>query len=550
MPRRTLSPGGKPFEFRTGVGGLPPLGGIFRAGDPATIPPNKHHMVINARITPSGLFSRPGMTKVFDTTVAECIDGITEDGNEQGQELLLYPGAPQGTLGDQQPLNAMTLRAIWPQGGDPTYSEFVAVAYGAPSQTVGDRSKVIEPLTQGFPFLFNGRAHTFMEMPKPDSQDDAAVALALIAMDLPERTRELASDDQRSCGTTGLLGAPDLLFPFGYPLGVSDVVFYPKNPFESGETISRVADVLVWSRRVDDPATPDSPVVREMLFMLMIGTADTVAVVGWDGVAETTIKLKTGLSVAMLPPLIGAQADGPFVMGSTDGTHGDYVGYLNDAGTWTELAKGLVYDYGTGGAPAAPGELALEVDHWGAYKETYSGRGIIAFQGLMKVLYSGSWIDGRGIWAFEMGSSGAWDVRVATFEAATYTAQGEASVALQPRPLLYLPVDVLNQQLVAGAIYEYEASMESRVYKAPYVGSGAGSAQYRWERRDAANVWDLWIKTVGGRLYAGGWYGPEGDAIEAALDLTASAVVVWTGGVQAAVDSAYVVTRGCLGGAP
>lgn len=104
MPRRTPDQGVKPFEFRTGVGGLPKLGGMHRAGDPATVPPHKLHMGVNIRITPEGTITRPGLETTFDTGTAECIEGMI--GPPSGAEpeplvgLVVYPAGTGGFDGD------------------------------------------------------------------------------------------------------------------------------------------------------------------------------------------------------------------------------------------------------------------------------------------------------------------------------------------------------------------------------------------------------------------------------------------------------------------
>jgi len=588
MPRRSMDGSGKPFEFRPGIGGFPPLGGIFRSGDPATIPPNKHHLVVNCRITPAGMKTRPGLSLLHSTGVSECVVALTGD-EEELSALLLYPGAVEGP-GLTPPLNAMTFRAIWPRGGDLTYSEYAAVGFGSPSKTPGALSKVIEPLALASvhtvvqptiqldfyygctamlpnllaeptdppdpltcpPFLLNGRVHAFMVMPKPDAEDQWGPAIALVAMDLPGRTRELASDAQRGTGTAGLVGDPATLFPFDDPLGTSQVVFYPQNPF-ANEAINCVMDVLVWSDRRDDP-TPGQEAnvgVRELLFMLVLGTAGTVAVVRWDGVAETLIETIFGLDLSALPPLIGAQAHGPFVVASTGGALGDYAGYLSEGGAWIELPKGLVYSFGVLGDPEPfPGEVQITVDHWGAYKETSSGRGVIAFQAVIPVVYGGVWVTGRGIWAFEMAKDGsAWNVPVATFASPGHDNFGVPSTSYGVRPKQYLPVEILNEKLVASAYYEYETDARHEVHKHPYTGVGPVTGLPVQSVFDAtADVfnaidgvstgprWDFWIKAVAGRLYAGG-------SLDAYDVTTSDTDPIFIGPTEAA-------TRGCLGSAP
>jgi hypothetical protein len=92
MPRRTPDQGVRPFEVRAGIG-TPKLGGMYRAGDPATIPLHKHHLIVNGRITPEGTISRPGLRQEFDTGVRECIDGLTETPSDtEISGILVWPG--------------------------------------------------------------------------------------------------------------------------------------------------------------------------------------------------------------------------------------------------------------------------------------------------------------------------------------------------------------------------------------------------------------------------------------------------------------------------
>jgi len=404
-------------------------------------------------------------------------------------------------------------------------------------------------------------------MPKPNAVDFYDPALALVIMDLPARASEDASEAQRSTGVVApVVGDPDSLFPFDFPLGTSQVVFYPRNPFdpEGTETINYIPDVLVWSSRNDDPTSAATPGVREILYMLVVGTEGTVALVRWDGVVETTILIKTGLDLNILPPLIGAQAYGPFIVASTDGVHGDYAGYLNDAGTWTTLAKGLVYDFqGVGGDPQPPpGEIQIAVDHWGAYKESYSGRGIIAFQGLMKYVYGAAWIDARGIFAFEMNPIGtAWDVPVATFLSPRHTALGNPSPDYITMVGQYLPVEVLGGNLVAGGHFQGEGDVTT-VYKAPYdppdpVGAdytdGSATRTNEWQTgRDylgSTSDWRLWLRTIAGRLYAGGSYVDAG--IGAVFDSVFDVTTVTSEEVfRKGHPGDLYATKGCLGTVP
>lgn len=577
MPKRTPDQGSEPFEFRPGVGGFPALGGMFRAGDPATIPDHKHHLVVNCRIKPEGLETRPGLTSVHDSGVEECIVGLTSE-PEDVDALLIYPGAPEGLDLGGSLLNPMTFRALWPVGGDLTYSEYVAVAYATPSKetvppnTGGELallSKVIEPVVpagspafdplgvgHGDVFIYQGRACQFMVVDKPDG-DDPTPALALVSMDLPKRTMEDAADAQRAIGAAAPeTGDPPDLFPHDYPLGSSKVLFYPASPFSGGQAIQEILDAFVYRTRSDSPIEA-TPGVREYVYFLMVGDAGSIAVCSWDGTVQRTVMTKAGLDLGTLWPILGGQAYGCFVVGSTDGAHGDYAGYENADGGWQELAQGIIYTINgdIGDPEPPPGEFEPTIHAWGAYKESLSGAGVVAFIGEMPMVYSGSWVPGRGAWAFQFGTDSI-ETIVATFQQPKVNAVGLPVTYPEWDAPHVFPVENLGLKLTCVVYNGYEAD-EYWVWKHDHVAgtehdddSGASKILIATTWAEITNA--FWLRNVGGRLYGGGlFYNELAATSHSVFDLTyTSADEVFRGPVLEDRVTAHCVSKGCLPGIP
>jgi hypothetical protein len=143
-------------------------------------------------------------------------------------------------------------------------------------------------------------------------------------------------------------------------------------------------------------------------------------------------------------------------------------------------------------------------------------------------------------------------------------------------------VEVLNDKLVAAGVFEYNYEADtyaySFVFKAPYdapkigpppvagvgVFAGAAVVSSQWDRNYVGDEgapppirrWDLWVRTVGGRLYAGGGAGrggwaadgepppPTGISGDVALDVTGTSnIVLWS-------EETSRVSFGCLGSVP
>lgn len=72
--------------------GFERFGGMHRSADPGSIPPHRFHLLVNARLTPAGLQSRPGLALHYDSETAECITALIETGEGQpAGALLSYP---------------------------------------------------------------------------------------------------------------------------------------------------------------------------------------------------------------------------------------------------------------------------------------------------------------------------------------------------------------------------------------------------------------------------------------------------------------------------
>lgn len=80
------------YHFRAGVGGFSFYRGMTSEGDPSAEPYEEFRWLQNMRVTPDGLFSRPGQAKRFSTLVGP-ISGIYEasDVRAPGTEYLVPP---------------------------------------------------------------------------------------------------------------------------------------------------------------------------------------------------------------------------------------------------------------------------------------------------------------------------------------------------------------------------------------------------------------------------------------------------------------------------
>ena len=365
MPRRSGDGGVKPFEFRTGIGGLPTLGGMFRSGDPATIPPHKFHLLVNMRRTPGGTITRPGLALEFDTELQECINGLTEDAGEQGGAMLVYPGAAAGFAQD------VTFRAVFPDSSA-SYSEFAFALYGPAAAVRGDQSPVVNYpggitavlTTKSRPFIFRGQAVMFAEVDRNGTQ-----AMALIGLSLPGRSFLQASDCWLNIDgpvgdplCPGPAGQPTPanpndppLWPFQHPVGSANVLVYFDNPFTTGSweidndapPDGLIDSVLAIAERSDDALTGEAG-VSEVLYFVAVDTAGPVRrrLVRWDGAIQTTefSSIPDDTQVAL-----GGQTYGPILArAGAAASADDWAAYRTESGAWSVIGG---YGWTLGASP-------------------------------------------------------------------------------------------------------------------------------------------------------------------------------------------------------
>jgi hypothetical protein len=118
MPREQNDLGIKPIEIRPGAGGMSDFGGMFRRGDPARIPPNRFHSLVNARIEDSEIQSRPGLAKTGGYLDDSCITGIIEieTGGAGGGGIAYHCDEPwQATTNAQAGEYALAASPDWEQ---------------------------------------------------------------------------------------------------------------------------------------------------------------------------------------------------------------------------------------------------------------------------------------------------------------------------------------------------------------------------------------------------------------------------------------------------
>lgn len=491
MPRRSLDQGGKPFEFRTGIGGLPQLGGMFRSGDPATIPPHKFHLLANMRRTTAGTITRPGLSLEFDTGIQECINGLTEDPGLQGGALMLYPGNIPSS-------NAATFRAIFPDASM-TYSEFVSSLYGPATQSAA-KSPVVqglagyvaastEPVPESSPFLFRGQAHYFARV----DRNGVPLQLALIAMELPERSFLQASNcwlQEQSgvvpaCpGPAGIV-APPQWFPFQHPIGSAGVVTYIDSPFAANgiwindQFLDR--DQIVASpERIDDTLTGQSGVSEVLYFLVIDDPTNEVRLLRWDGAQQTTEQVTVPIGATPdFKPVLGLTAVGPFMAACGDiiPLH-NWAAYRNEAGSWVTIAGCSVGDVQSYG-PALS---------WG-------GRGQLV------VRQSGT--GGCG----EYGNVTAFQQGAANFDTPSCVAIASSSESDSSVDLLFGAV-VVGASLYALANVSHAATGLTILGRGSFLtGLPTGYVILRHPGDGASGP--FWIQAVGDRVYVGGRFGRD-----------------------------------------
>lgn len=514
MPRRSGEQGVKPFELRTGVGGLPTLGGMFRSGDPAMIPPHKFHLLVNMRRTPGGMIARPGLALEFDTGIQECIDGLTEDAGLQGGAIMLYPGNVPSS-------NAATFRAIFPYSST-SYSEFVSALYGPATQSAA-KSPVVqglagyvpastEPVPESSPFIFRGQACYFARI----ERNGIPLQLALIAMELPGRSflqtsncwlQEQSGVVPACPGPAGIV-APPTFYPFQHPVGSATVVTYIDNPFAADgvwtadEFLER-EQIVANPERIDDILTGKPGVGEVLYFLIFKGTGGEFRLLRWDGAQQTVESVTIPIrSVSTINPWLGLAASGPFlVMGSNLGPPGDWAAVRGDSGAWTY----------TLGAPVT------DIDEYGP-AVSWGGRGHLLANALSPNLGCGG--TGVQVEAFQpgIGIFGNWDI-VSCIPFASYQ---ENSGSL----------DILDAVVCGPNLYVLLECVHfnARPWTAVSVGSFITGVPIGYVilqgDADVASAGNYWLQVVAGRVYVGGEFGrfvvsgTAGPANHAVYDVT------------------------------
>jgi hypothetical protein len=505
----------KPFELRVGIGGMPTLGGMFRSGDPATIPPHKFHMLVNVRITPSGMQERPGLSLEYNTGIEECINGMTEDQTGHGGELLLYPGADVGS-------NPATFRAVFVDQAD-DYSEFVFVLYGAPAVVRGQNSPVIAntsggtyvgPETMSNPFVFRGQACIFAKVDRNGTDTPA-----LIGMNLPDRAHLQASDCWRNsdgpvgdplcpgpAGQETPAGDSPPLWPFQHPVGSSGVITYLENPFTSGDYT--IQDVLLLQERIDDPILGTIG-VGEVLYLLVL-QGNSRKLVRWDGVRQTTENVSIPDGPAPLP-ILGKQTYGPVLVSVALLSSGDdWAALRGEDGTWSVIA----------GAGWTEGQTTDDFDS-STDAGPPSGGDVVYWGGKAHVIIAG-WFDEDG----ESGNVIQAHPQIATGfpvlrSAPSCTMCASLGSHVDPLDVKTVVVNNLAYTLFTNgsdvgprqhlAIGDFTAPSAARL-------PGTGLLLMTFDNGDSEAT-RMWIQAVGGRVYVGGQFW-QWNPITQAADVT------------------------------
>lgn len=247
MPKRTPDKGLMPFDVRVGLS-APTLGGIFRAGDPATTPPHKQHLAVNVRITPGGMITRPGMSQEFDTGTAECIDGLV--------------GAPGG--GEDEPLVGLLLA---PAGFEQTIDmpdtpgSFALVVEDDLTEpyVLIDAASPLDPnaIFSGSAFVWRGKLHAFTDVVRVNPDGSTSTVMGLVEIVLPRKR--------------GDVGTTKVLCHVAPGRNVVSVDPYP----------------AIVPQRADDLLT-GTVQIREMLYF-KVWTDDTALIMKYDGATMSEI---------------------------------------------------------------------------------------------------------------------------------------------------------------------------------------------------------------------------------------------------------------------
>ena len=158
-PRRKLRPDQGRFDFRKGIGGFPGWRGVFREGDPASIPLNSLWTLINGRFKGGSIRPRFGITEHNSTAIQAsdaCIGWIDDFQVSAPNKLWIgmdgCPGISTGTgfslvnLDSEQSPNFQ--RSVYYNGA---VTRVVLATYGSQLHVaVDDELRVIELLLQPY----------------------------------------------------------------------------------------------------------------------------------------------------------------------------------------------------------------------------------------------------------------------------------------------------------------------------------------------------------------------------------------------------------------
>lgn len=526
MPRDSPDQKVKPFEFRTGVGGLPALGGMYRSGDPATIPPHRFHLLVNMRRQPQGLVTRPGLVSVFNTGVEECITGLTEDPGPQGGAVVLFPGAEPGTSG-ADPRNAASFRAVFPDASI-DYSEFVEVLHGPANQTAIPhlKSPVVSftvadssgPVVLSRPFLFRGQAVQFALVDKSGTD-----TVALIALHFPERSRKAADNCVRSSGgnsgspsdCAAALGGPQIgeFFPFQWPVGSAGVIVYFDNPFPATDpwfpdgskplNTDAVDEILVLQERYDDALT-GAPGVGEVLYFVAYqdtGGHRKRRLVKWSGSTQTVeySAIPDDVRVALTESAYGPV----LVSGALSGGAADFAAARKADGTWQTFTHGLLFN------AANTREFFFDRGvSWGgkAFGCHYGNGAAAQFNGFI-------FLEQQAATDFSGGT-----VRLADAEESNYPTTVEVVVAGQ----FAYAISVWSNSGGPASGYYALSIGDFQNPGTPVLGSGTGSGGLRltgsgYDLDFTTHPPDLWLQNCAGHVLVGGHFkgfSPESQAAD------------------------------------
>lgn len=476
MPRRTPDVGLKPFEYRVGIGGMPTLGGMFRAGDPATTPVHKHHLIVNARITPAGMESRPGFNLLHDSGVEECIDGISAPpGAYATGGGLLWPGRnADSSITSANAYIGSAFRQIGP-GFNESYHLVClqhAIQAGAVENTLVPG---VSPSTIGYnadpwggPFLYRGKVCELKLVDGPDQ--DITPQWAIVSYVLPSETPTIDASD-----ITQLIDSPPgtVTFPqyYPYPLGSFRVeAYFPDDP----ATINP-------QRVVVQPAATTNPVdgtpgVIDNLWFINIDDGTDVTIKRFDGITLSTVYTASVASPdqyflaegAYGPVYFAAQADGTFLESA----------FAKEDGTWATTS-------------APPVTVSPQQGcYWGGYTYIFGqGENAQTVRGIRKAIGATSW---TSYWS----DGGGFDVHKML--------PGRRRSAVRRKWFYHLK----ETQEVGSPIRVYVSTVNLENVAGGGGIVGVGDVVFAGENHpngdDQMQPVELWLAEIGGNIWAGG----------------------------------------------